>query len=262
MKRKSKDQTLTANLSLKIAGEPLNLTLEAPKGPTRPIRMLPVFRAVCGSVVDWTVRRIEREGRSISCKAGCGACCRQMVPISKTEARRLAQIVDEMPDERGHDVRERFAFAVRHFNDANLIEKLSADPKPTRSDYKELGLAYFHEGVACPFLENDSCSIHPERPLVCREYLVVSPAENCSRKNGLPVEAIKMPLEASKALTAIDDGKDENFTNWIPLVLALEWAATNREESAERPGTAIAEKFISELAGTDLTRIASGKTTA
>src|SRR5688572_13859925 len=124
MKREKKDQTLTATISLKIDGEALALKIEAPLAPTRPIRMLPVFRTVCGSVVDWTVKRIEREGRSISCKAGCGACCRQMVPISRTEAHRLAQLVNEMPEERREALRQRFAAAVRQFSDAGLIEKL------------------------------------------------------------------------------------------------------------------------------------------
>jgi Fe-S-cluster containining protein len=34
--------------------------------------------------------------------------------------------------------------------------------------------------MPCPFLEDESCSIHPDRPLVCREYLVTSPAELCA----------------------------------------------------------------------------------
>jgi hypothetical protein len=33
---------------------------------------------------------------------------------------------------------------------------------------------YFLQGVACPFLEAESCGIHPDRPLACREYLVTS----------------------------------------------------------------------------------------
>ena len=183
-----------------------------------------------------------------------------MVPISKTEARRLAQLVTEMPEERRNVVRGRFAAAVHRFSDAGLIGKLRAEPKPSGSEYKQLGLAYFDEGVACPFLEDESCSIHPERPLVCREYLVVSPAENCARKNGLPIEVVKMPLEASKALTAIDDEDDRHFTNWIPLVIALEWTEQNPDESTPQPGTAIAEKFIKKLVGSDVTALGDRKT--
>ena len=157
-------------LSLKVGGEDLKIAVETKSGSTKPIRMLPVFRSVCGTIVDWTVARIEREGRSISCKAGCGACCRQMVPISKTEARRLAEVVAEMPDERRRQVEERFADAVEHFGSVGLLEATTASQPPIGSAYKDLGLRYFEQGIACPFLEDESCSIHRERPLVCREY--------------------------------------------------------------------------------------------
>ena len=252
MKRESQKDLLTAKLSLNISGEPLNLTLEAPKAAMQPIRMLPVFRKVCGDVVGWSVKRIEREGRSISCKAGCGACCRQMVPISKTEARRIAEIIDAMPTERRDAVIERFSNAIERLADADLIDALRSEPKPTGSEYKELGLAYFHLGIRCPFLENESCSIHAERPLVCREYLVVSPAENCSRTNGQSIEVLKMPVEASKALAAIDDSRDNKFDNWVPLVLALEWAKQNTDNTTPSPGTDIAARFMSALTGIDL----------
>ena len=32
-------------------------------------------------------------GKAISCRKGCGACCRQLVPISRTEAERLLSTV-------------------------------------------------------------------------------------------------------------------------------------------------------------------------
>jgi len=252
MKRTDNVATLSANVSIKIGGEPFDLKIEAPIAPTRPTRMLPVFQRACGDIVDWTVKRIEREGRSISCRAGCGACCRQMVPISKTEARYLAQLVAEMPDERREVIKERFDLAIKRLEEAGVIDKLRAEPKPLGQEYKDLGLTYFHLEVACPFLEEESCSIHPDRPLVCREYLVVSLAENCSRKNGLPIEALSMPLEASKALTAINDAENKNFTNWIPLVLSLEWAEQNPDVSENRAGTTIIEKFISKLTGSDV----------
>ena len=38
---------------------------------------------------------------------------------------------------------------------------------------------YFSEQIACPFLEDESCSIYPVRPSICREYIVYSPPEYC-----------------------------------------------------------------------------------
>lgn len=56
-----------------------------------------------------------------------------------------------------------------------------------------------------------------------------------------------MPSEASKALTSID-GPTE-FTNWVPLILALEWAEQNPETETPRPGTDIAARFFETLTG-------------
>ena len=44
--------------------------------------------------------------------------------------------------------------------------------------------------LACPFLEDDACSIYAERPSACREYLVSSPKELCARPLTEPVQAV------------------------------------------------------------------------
>jgi Fe-S-cluster containining protein len=244
------DPSIKANLSLSIYGERLDISVDIPTGQTRTRKMLPMFQSVCGSIVGSVVKHAEKDGRSVSCTAGCGACCRQMVPISPTEAMHLKQVVDKMPDEQRLGIIGRFEDGKAAMNKAGLLERLSAEVKPKGAGYKKLGLSYFDQGVACPFLENESCSIHPDRPLVCREYLVVSPAENCARRNGQPIEALKIPAEASKALTALNG--PVSFTNWIPLILALEWAESNPEETATRRGTEIAREFFGHLTRNDI----------
>ncbi|HLA94698.1 MAG TPA: YkgJ family cysteine cluster protein [Pyrinomonadaceae bacterium] len=212
--------------------------------------MLPVFQSVCGSVVESVVKHAANLGRSVSCTAGCGACCRQMVPISPTEVVHLKGVVDKMPSQKRSEVTTRFDAAKTAMHDAGLLERLRAEGKPKGAEYKTLGLEYFEQGVACPFLEDESCSIHPDRPLVCREYIVVSPAVNCSRQNGQPIEVLKIPAEVSKALTAIEGSGD--FTNWVPLILALEWAESNPSDLTKRPGTEIARAFFSNLTRSEI----------
>ena len=51
-------------------------------------------------------------GKAISCHKGCGACCRQLVPISRTEGERLVTLVDAMPEPRRAAVLARFADAL------------------------------------------------------------------------------------------------------------------------------------------------------
>lgn len=246
MPTKTQNETsITANLNLSIYGEPLAVSVNVPTGKTLPRKMLPVFRKVCGSIVEASVNHAVNAGRTVSCSAGCGACCRQMVPISPPEAIQLKRLFDALPEDRRAVIAERFEKAKVAMKAASLLDTLRSEEKPVGPAYKTLGLAYFEMKVACPFLENESCSIHPERPLVCREYLVVSPPENCARENGQSIEVIKIPREASKAVTSINGPKE--FTNWIPLTLALEWAEKHPEIETPRPGPDIAAEFFDHL---------------
>ena len=250
-KRKTTLSTRSAEITLSVYGEPVKVTAEVPLGPSTPRRMLPVFRRACGAVVAASVAQVARRGRDVSCAAGCGACCRQLVPISPTEAHLVADLVEHMPPERKAVIAERFAAASHALADAGLSDQLRGDEKPTGESYRDLGLNYFNLGIPCPFLENESCSIHPDRPLVCREYLVVSPPENCARTNGEPIEVIRIPGEASKALTALSGGRD--FNNWVPLALALEWSKANPSGDSLRPGEEIARQFFGLLANSTQT---------
>src|SRR5262249_11986502 len=109
--------------------------------------------------------------------------------------------------------------------------------------------AYFRAGVACPFLEEESCSIHPDRPLACREYLVTSPAENCSHPTEETVHMIPIPSGGGKAVRALDRQTSPGRAGWVPLILALEWAETHPEEPAALTGPQLLEEFFKRLTG-------------
>jgi Fe-S-cluster containining protein len=130
--------------------------------------------------------------------------------------------------------------------ESGLLEKLHNPDQIAEQDFKSVGLEYFHLGVACPFLLEESCSIHAERPLVCREYLVVSPPENCTRKTGNPVEVLNMPGQVSKAVRRLGNRNDKRPDRWIPLILALDWVEKHSDEIT-RPGTEMIEELLSEL---------------
>ena len=183
----NQEATITADVKLSVAGQSLNLHLTVPVGQTKPTRLLPVLRSISESLVNAVESRARAEGFQVSCKQGCGACCRQLVPISETDARRLRELVYEMPEARKTAVLARFEDAKQRIGAAGLLERLRSPESIVGDEFKKFGLNYFHQGVACPFLEEESCSIHQERPLVCREYLVVSPPENCARQTKEPV---------------------------------------------------------------------------
>src|SRR5204863_4694263 len=90
--------TATARVRLGFGDRPVDMVVRLPTGPAEPGDFLPVYQGLTNLVVDIAVENAARHGETISCAKGCGACCRQPVPISETEARAIARLVDEMPE--------------------------------------------------------------------------------------------------------------------------------------------------------------------
>ncbi len=184
-------------------------------------------------LIGMSVASEAKQGREVSCRKGCGACCRQAVPVSPAEAWMLADVVAAFPPARKVLVLSRFA-AARDKLEAEGFGSRSLSGTATDNDVLTLGLDYFKLGIACPFLEDESCSIHPHRPSSCREYLVSSAAENCSKPGELPTVPIPLALsltEGLSKLSALVLGKEPQV---IPMTLALEWAAAHKEEGQRR----------------------------
>jgi Fe-S-cluster containining protein len=231
-----------ADVHLKIGEEPVRLRITVPTGPARPRDLLPVFQGLTDVVVGVAVRQVEREGKAISCRAGCGACCRQLVPVAPSEARDIARLVEAMPEPRRAEIKGRFAAALERLGTAGLLDQIRGRWQEAGSPLLSLGLDYFHVGVPCPFLEDESCSIHPDRPLSCREFLVTSPAEHCARPTPETVKAVRLPAHPAAALREVDRRAAQPA--WVPLILALEWAAAHPDEPPARPGPVVAQEFF------------------
>src|SRR5262249_25604325 len=75
-----------------------------------------------------------------------------------------------------------------------------------------------------PFLEDESCSIYADRPLICREYLVTSPAEDCSRLFEVPVARVEVPVRMGGVMIQLTHKIAGAPLEGIPIVLALEWS--------------------------------------
>jgi Fe-S-cluster containining protein len=158
------------------------------------------------------------------------------VPIAETEARRVRDLVEALPEPRRSTVQARFAAARRRLEEAGLLEMLRHPESWDETTPNSFGLDYFHLGIACPFLEEESCSIHPERPIACREYLVTSPAENCSRPTPEIIRRVPMPARFWRSVARFDPVPPSARTiRWVPLILALEWADAHPDEGPSRP---------------------------
>lgn len=244
------DDTLSVSLHLRMGEASREVSLTAPTRPVTAVELLPVIQAFDSDVVSLAEDASQQSGKTISCRAGCGACCRQLVPLSETEASFLAGLVAGMPRDRRRKIERRFSKALAALAKAGLLEGLDEAWRTTsEAEQEQLSLDYFHLGIPCPFLEDESCGIHLDRPLACREFLVTSPAENCSDPSPDNIEVVPLPGKPSRVLYQFGDGRGNGPRAWMPLTLALGWASQNPagEDTPRRPGHEMLLDFLGKM---------------
>ncbi|MEO7096092.1 MAG: YkgJ family cysteine cluster protein, partial [Polyangiales bacterium] len=184
--------------------------------------------------------------RSISCKAGCGACCRQLVPLSPPEAWMIADVVRSMPEERRTAVLERFHAVLVALNESSLVGR-SLSERDAPEVVGEVAAEFFDLGLACPFLEDESCSIHPQRPSVCREFLVTSPASECIQIRSKVTRRVPTAMRVSEALARVTAKLLGREIEIVPMHMALDWARAHEEEGQRTyDGKMLLEAFFAE----------------
>jgi Fe-S-cluster containining protein len=161
-------------------------------------KMLPVS----SEVAAMARRAAERLGLEVACKERCGACCRQLVPLSPPEAAMVFEFVETMPEPQKSEARKGFDLALGRLRETRFLDKLKRlqDPFINDEEHEAITNEYFHQQVPCPFLVNESCSIYEVRPSMCREYLVNSPAENCKSPGEGGISRLPVCVRLSEAL--------------------------------------------------------------
>jgi Fe-S-cluster containining protein len=238
--------TITGEVVLRLEDETMTVTVTVPVGPTAMIDLLPLINAASGAVVDRATARAVAAGRTISCRAGCGACCRQPVPLAPAEARALAALVAALPEPEQAIVRGRFAAGQAAFAAASVPVR---GDRIFGSDLPEMRArvaAYMTAYVACPFLVDEACSIHPERPTACREYLVTSPRENCVSPTPETIARVELPGSISTAMAKAD--QDLEGVRRVLLIDSLDWVATHPAPAPVRTGPELIQHVFSKMA--------------
>jgi Fe-S-cluster containining protein len=228
--------------------EPLKLAL--PSGEQPPEAILPALHTIADAVVQRAIGAAEAKGRTISCKAGCAACCRHLALISDVEARALADLVERAPEPRRSDLRARFAAAARRLRDSALIDRIDVAGGLSADRLMALARDYFRAGIDCPFLEDERCSIYAERPMVCRRMIATSPAAYCADPDDDRVQLLRVPMLAAATLLLTSD-EDPPQPAAMPLPLALDWARASPTAPPRRGADVWMRRFVQRLADTE-----------
>ncbi|MDX1811215.1 MAG: YkgJ family cysteine cluster protein, partial [Gammaproteobacteria bacterium] len=207
----------------------------------------PDIMALANQSVEIAVQQDLQEGEAVACQKGCGACCAQLVPVSELEIREIAMFIENLPASKRKRIRQAFNEAQARFEAAGLWEKLLHPEQLEVSERIEFSLRYFELGVYCPFLEEGACSIHPVRPVSCREYLVKSSPEHCANPRAGNIDGIAVPNRVSNALGILFEDDKNYVSAWVPLITSPFWGRLHPQREALKTGPAWVELFLGKL---------------
>jgi Fe-S-cluster containining protein len=212
----------------------LNTVLDVPTGFVPITTIVPLTRRLGEEMLKLEEHRSRERGQAVSCRMGCAACCRMLVPLSPPEALSLREYVDQLPKDRQSALYERVAESKATLSSQGLWDRLEAvaaatEPIPDE-DLEPLNRAYYALRHPCPFLENEICSIYEARPAACRELLVTSPADLCENLADNPVQPLPVPVRTGTVLGLLWGSLTNSVPRLIPLPLALDWALQHQGE--------------------------------
>ena len=233
--------------NLRLGNDEVEIRGDLPEREAPASEMVPAYLGIGEVLLKASGNASGEEGQVPSCGPGCGACCRQLVPISRSEAAYLRRtVIPELEDAHRRRVAARIAEAKEKLEAAGIAGDLGALPsEPDRVKRQNLGLRYFFLGIACPFLEEDSCSIHPRRPLACREYLVSSPPACCAAPTAGSIVPIVPKVKPSAALIRTDR-HTTGTEGWTPMITALTSTGIPEERQVTDPEAELGF-FLSQL---------------
>lgn len=226
----------------------LSLDVAVSSEPLRLAALVPMAQRLTDVLVDLSVAKEKREGRAVSCAAGCGACCRQIVPLSPPEAFVLADFAARLDAEARDALIARFERVTQAVHAHGLRPHLEQLMRGDGVSFDALASDYFDMGEPCPFLLDESCGVHEHRPLICREYNVTSPAAWCGAPKLHSIRKIPMPPGVSYPLARLTAKLTGGHPELVPLPLAFEYAEAHAELAFRRwPGVELFEGLVAEL---------------
>jgi len=240
------------NISLTTPAGELTTSVEAPATLVPITAIVPLTRRLGEEATALEETQEQEAGRPISCRKGCAACCRMLVPVSAPEAFALKTMVDALPEERRNVVLDKLKQAQARLEDAGLLARLTALAEAASplsdGDMEPTNRAYYALRMACPFLEDENCSIYEDRPAACRELLVTTPAELCDDLINNPVRSLPAPVRVGTVLALLWSELTSTPPTLIPLPLALDWAGKHAAEGqAVWQGTQLLERMLEKV---------------
>ncbi|NWF71569.1 MAG: YkgJ family cysteine cluster protein [Nitrospirae bacterium] len=239
-------------VALNMPAGRLTTVIDVPTGFIPINAIVPVTRRLGEEAAELEVQHAIEAGLAISCRKGCAACCRMLVPLSVPEAFALRECVEQLPADRRTLLLNRLSETKDRLKHEGLWERLTdvaeaSSPVPDE-ELDPINRAYYALRIPCPYLDNELCSIYEIRPAACRELLVTSPAELCQDLVQNPVIPLPVSMRVSSVMALVWGTLTSSPPRLIPLPMALEWAERHEEEARMTwPGSSLLDQVLDKM---------------
>ncbi len=243
----------TLSLELDVLGEPVRFDLKVANVQARLSDIAPLARTLSAKLVGATLDRLGAEGKNVPCRKGCSACCRYLVPLSVPEVFRLAEDMSAMPASDRETSMQASLDTARIILDRMPADFRTAEPAQAEDGVrsKQLSEWYAGLGLSCPLLSDNLCVLYEQRPIACREHMVISSADSCDPASTHKQNVVKMPVSVIECLGLLTAELEQSDVEAVMLPLALPWAQENAERSRRTwPAPAMVERFVEILQST------------
>ena len=230
----------------------LTTAVDVPTGFIPITSIVPFTRRLGEEAAQLEIQHATEADRTISCRIGCAACCRMLVPLSAPESFALRQYIEQLPTDRRTHLLNRLSDTKDRLSREGLWSRLNeiaeASTAVPDEELDPINRSYYALRIPCPYLENELCSIYEARPAACRELLVTSPAELCQDMAENPVAPLPVSMRMSSILGLLWGTLTSSPPRLIPLPIALEWAERHEEESRQTwPGSSLLDQVLDNM---------------
>jgi len=168
----------------------------------------------------------------------------------------LPQLIAGLDEAHRTRVLARFGEAILRLRESGMLRRLEELSTLSKAEREELATDYFRLGIPCPFLEEESCSIHSIRPVVCRQYLVTSAPVHCANPSLRNIAPVPLAANVFGALTGVE-AAESNPPQSVPLILAL--TASVGKDDSKKTVPAWMGLLLEQIRKIREERIAAGK---
>lgn len=188
-------------LDFEILDKPLHFRIAALNKPAKLSDIMPAAREISDGISEILQKNIVSNGGKIPCYKGCAFCCQYMVLLSHPEALRLLEESMHLSLKDCDKVIQGCTGMTKSVQ--RYLSKNNYDIFAASNMQEKFADWYLKQKKTCSFLSNNSCFIYEQRPIACREHLIVNTDISCSYEDHNDGNTLEVPISIRQALEVL-----------------------------------------------------------